>query len=156
VFETTELELNAGSNQNGILNVIKETVLPEISAAWSSILSVIPVVENIPIPTDVCNGLFPNVPPSVQQDADTVILVSGASVVNGKILCGAKTLASASFCNLDQIDRPVIGFINFCLENISTIDLDKIIKVGVTRLVTFWAGMMICSNILETVGLVSL
>ena len=131
VFETTELELNAGSNQNGILNVIKETVLPEISAAWSSILSVIPVVENIPIPTDVCNGLFPNVPPSVQQDADTVILVSGASVVNGKILCGAKTLASASFCNLDQIDRPVIGFINFCLENISTIDLDKIIKVGV-------------------------
>ena len=135
VFETTELELNAGSNQNRTLNVIKEKVLPEISAAWSSILSVTPVVENIPIPTGVCNGLFPRVPSSMQQngapDADILILVNGASVVNGKHLCGPKTLASASFCNLDQIDRPVVGFINFCLENFNANEIDKMVKVGV-------------------------
>jgi len=133
VYETTELELNAGSKQ--ALTTVKETILPQISAIWSSILSVTPVVGSIPIPTDVCYGLFPNIPPSIQQDgisdADIVIFVNGISEANGKTLCGPKTLASASFCNLDQVDRPVIGFINFCLENLNLNEIEKVVKIGV-------------------------
>jgi len=135
VYETTELELNAGSKQVQALASVKETVLPEISAIWSSILSVTPVVGSIPIPTDVCYGLFPNIPPSIQQDgisdADIVIFVNGVSEANGKTLCGPKTLASASFCNLDQVDRPVIGFINFCLENLNLNEIEKVVNIGV-------------------------
>jgi len=134
VFETTELEINGQSQQNEI-QVIIDSVLPEISNIWSSILSVTPVQENILIPSNVCHGFFPNTPSNITQngveDADIVIFVSGASVSStGKSMCGSQTLASASFCNLDQIDRPVIGFINFCLDNMSS-NVDKLVKVGV-------------------------
>jgi len=133
VYETTELDLV--ENHQRAIKAIKDEVLPEITNIWSSILSVTPVTENIPIPSNVCNGFFPNVPPSIEQNgvgnADIVVFVSGNSFSNGKQLCGSKTLASASFCNLDQVDRPVIGFINFCLENFDYKQVEKMTKVGV-------------------------
>ena len=135
VYETTELDLNNNPYEQKTIQAIKAKVLPEIAKIWSSILSVTPVMENIPIPINVCNGFFPNVPPEIVENgvenADLVIFVSGASYVNDKRLCGSKTLASASFCNLDQVDRPAIGFINFCLSNFDEKKMDKMVKIGV-------------------------
>uniref|UniRef100_A0A7S3V3W3 Leishmanolysin-like peptidase n=1 Tax=Chaetoceros debilis TaxID=122233 RepID=A0A7S3V3W3_9STRA len=135
-FETTELDINASSQaDSAIADLIKNTVLPEIKDTWSSLLSVSPVVENIPIPAGACNGFLPNIPSNFIEngigDSDLVIFVSGASSVNGKVLCEQSSLAGASFCYLDQIDRPIIGFINFCLSNLRINDVEQIINVGV-------------------------
>ncbi len=137
VYEMSELE--SLLSHQGAIESIKQNVLPEITEVWSNILSVTPAIENIPVPSDVCDGLFPNVPQEVLQNgvpnADLVIFVSGNNVSNGKQLCGnssgSKSLAIASFCNLDQFDRPIIGFINFCLENFSNREVGKLKKVAV-------------------------
>lgn len=139
VYDTTELELNTQSNQKNAVRIVKQKILPKIADIWSSILRVYPVMDPIKIPRETCNGLFPNIPSSLVSkgvsDADTVIFVSGMErAANGKRLCGAKSLASASYCMLDQVDRPVVGFINFCLDNIYSNQIDKLINVGTHEL----------------------
>ena len=49
----------------------------------------------------------------------TVIFVTAQDSLLGQEVCNDDnniTLASATICNLDQFDRPIIGIINFCLE----------------------------------------
>ena len=106
-----------------IIDVLINEVLPELGHRWSNLLKVAPVTDPIPIPDGVCNNLFPHVPSSIFEEgvsgADLVIFVSAhEELENGKNLCKGQTLAKANFCNLDQFDRPLVGYINLCLKNV--------------------------------------
>jgi len=108
-----------------------DQVLPEIldvvSQTWSKHLSVYPVTGNIPINQSDCFGFFaPYISSSLTTtgvaDADMAIFVGAeSSIVEGGVevdLCETGTLAFAFCCSIDQYDRPVIGGINFCINNI--------------------------------------
>lgn len=123
VFETTELERRGNEDVKigARVEKITQNVLPKISEIWSSILSVTPVENSIPITDDACYGFidFPtNVIEDGIADADLVVFVSAHNKINNVTLCDYNALASASYCSLDQYDRPVVGFINLCIENI--------------------------------------
>lgn len=107
------------------INAILADVLPAVQRTWMSHLDVVPVQGNIPIQTSDCFGIFDNlIPPSILEngvdEADLVVFVSGEDFIttgDGKRndVCGTGTLAVATSCVLDQWDRPIVGFINFCL-----------------------------------------
>lgn len=121
-FDTSAIQLrNDESTLHKVrVDTIVNKILPRMVDVWSSLLSVVPVTGNITLSSDSCFGFFPHILSNVIKDADLVVLVSGYNTFNGKKLCGQNTLASASFCSMDQFDRPVIGFINFCLDNIES------------------------------------
>ena len=82
---------------------------------WSSHLYVFPVANTITISNQSCSGVYAaDIPASLTgvDDADLVIFVGADDN------CASETLAYASPCSLDLFDRPVIGRINFCLDNI--------------------------------------
>jgi hypothetical protein len=92
-------------------------------------LSVIPVQGVIPIQSSDCFGNYKGlIPTSILINgvagADLVIVVSGEDVLTTSSfqqikVCGPGTLAVATSYVMDQFDRPIIGFINFCLPEIS-------------------------------------
>ena len=141
VFETTELERKGNDDKKVGAKVEKITqyILPKISEIWSSILSVTPVESSIPITDDACYGFidFPtNVIEDGIADADLVIFVSAHNTIKNITLCDNNALASASYCSLDQYDRPVVGFINFCIDNIDVENNeDAAVAVGTHELI---------------------
>lgn len=138
-FETFELDkkLLDSNSTNESINVLKQRILPRISEIWSSILSVVPVEGSIPIQSSSCYGYY-DIPDSLVKkgvtNADLVVFVSGFNSINGISLCDGNVLASASHCSLDQYDRPVVGFVNFCLDNINLKFEDSAVAVGVHEL----------------------
>ena len=97
-------------------------------ARWAKHLSLYPVQGKINFGNDVCQGLYinDNIPSSILEqgvsDADLVVIVSNKfefTASDGEVLpiCGA-ALAVAGACVLDQFDRPVVGLMNFCFDNI--------------------------------------
>ena len=113
------------------IDYIVHEILPAVYETWARHLSVFPVQGSIPISDHDCFGGFLQddlIPQSILQngvaDADLVILVHGddsmtfsdGTMVN--FCSGNNNLAVATACTLDQYDRPVIGFINFCLGNL--------------------------------------
>ncbi len=139
-FDTTEMEKKAsadGSLKSGI-ETIKNSVLPKVSEIWSSILSVTPVQENILVDDNTCYGFIDFTSNMLEEgvsDTDLLIFVTAHNTINGFTLCDKNALASASYCSLDQYDRPVIGFINFCVENVNAEkNEDAVVAIGVHEL----------------------
>uniref|UniRef100_A0A7R9W347 EGF-like domain-containing protein n=1 Tax=Pseudictyota dubia TaxID=2749911 RepID=A0A7R9W347_9STRA len=99
------------------IDALEQTVLPAIANEWSRALSVFPVQDVISVPRDACFGLV-NLQRSIDVGgADIVIVVDVAS--REDLACtpeGNNALAVAAPCEADQWDRPIIGFMNFCLE----------------------------------------
>ena len=100
-----------------------------MAQVWGSHLSVFPVSGAIPLSSQDCFGLYSPYFSSNSfgssvgvNNADLAIYVGAEDVVPtpaGDIdLCPAGTLAIALTCSIDQFDRPIMGAINFCLNNI--------------------------------------
>jgi hypothetical protein len=106
-------------------------VLPDIlnvvSSTWASYLSVIPINETIPLARDDCFSFYSQYITddwtiNGMADADMAIYVGAeTSTIEGGeevILCSPRALAFAFTCAIDQFERPIIGAINFCIDNI--------------------------------------
>lgn len=102
-------------------------ILDIVSETWSKHLSVYPVDETIPIDQQDCYSFFssyvtPQLEASGVANADMAIYVGAETAIieQGQVveLCETGTLAFAFTCAIDQYDRPVIGAINFCINNI--------------------------------------
>jgi hypothetical protein len=89
-------------------------ILPAVDEAWASRLKVFPVSAPITIVQQECFRLFEDFFPQSQSvdDADLVIIVSSKDD-----FCEPGVLGFASACTRDQFDRPIIGFINFCIPD---------------------------------------
>lgn len=92
--------------------------LPEAAGTWAQHLNVVPVQDSIFVDTEACSGALGSVP-ARSVDADLVIIVTARTRLrNGDEshrVCTGRTLAVAVPCTLDQYDRPIVGFINYCL-----------------------------------------
>ena len=129
VLEPILSEMGTGLDDK-IESIINE-ILPAVETMWSQHLAVFPVQGNIPVYHNACFGVFQGIIPDSGlnnvTDADLVVLVHGKDILTfptGETinLCkGTAALAVAAVCSLDQYDRPVVAFINFCLNNLSTL-----------------------------------
>lgn len=133
-FITSQLEsqLNKNSYTDAKIRYILDSILPEVQNLWSSRLRVIPNTQNITFDSSVCfgvfNGLLPNEVLQYGVDADMVIIASAINVAAFSdgykdVFCSTNSgkLAFAVLCARDQLDRPAIGFINFCLNATTTV-----------------------------------
>jgi len=117
VTDALDAALGQSVDKDRQIGVIKEIVLPGIAGQWSRALSVVPVKGFIPVQEDACYGLANLGSDTEVTGADMVIIVDVAS--REELACvpgGNNALAVAAPCEVDQWDRPVIGFMNFCLE----------------------------------------
>lgn len=89
-------------------------VLNEVDMFWSNLLSVIPVEGELVV---VGGSSISERCPDDKSVKDSDLLI----VVTANIACSVEgVLASAVSCERDQFDRPVIGSIDFCLDEIET------------------------------------
>jgi len=91
---------------------------------WTHALHVVPTSGDIPVEDNACFG-FIEVPQGKKyDDTDLVVFVAGFETIGGEPFCvaGSGTLAAAAVCDVDQHDRPVVGFMNFCLDEIELND----------------------------------
>ena len=124
ITEPLQSLLNQSSDMDMKIEAILSQVLPAVQTTWQQRLDVVQVQGNIPIRYDACFGAFDGLIPTPLlengvEEADLVIFVSGFDEITleGQALevCKPGVLAAATSCALDQFDRPVMGFINFCL-----------------------------------------
>jgi Leishmanolysin len=137
ILEPILSELGNGFDDK--IQSIINNILPAVNKMWSQHLSVFPVQGKIPVNNDTCFGIFEGIIPETTlngiTDADLVVLVHGIDILttpSGESIqfCeGTTTLAIAATCSLDQYDRPVIGFINFCLNNLSTSNRRRTLEI---------------------------
>jgi len=110
-------------NQN--IDSIVNDVLPEIADTWSSHLSVDAPDMYLSVANSVCFGFYDHVLPQTtpaNSPADLIIVVGGEKTLYTSSgltnpVCEKGVLSTAKACNVDQNERPVIGFINFCVED---------------------------------------
>lgn len=113
-FDIRRIESRLGESQSldaEIFNIINQ-VLPFAASTWSSYLSVLPVEKGITLHRSECeiNELTEEV---FFPDADLVIIVGGDDAK----ICVDRQLAYSTPCTLNsQTDRPVVGEIEFCLN----------------------------------------
>eukprot|EP00586_Coscinodiscus_wailesii_P000239 CAMPEP_0172481188 /NCGR_PEP_ID=MMETSP1066-20121228/6856_1 /TAXON_ID=671091 /ORGANISM="Coscinodiscus wailesii, Strain CCMP2513" /LENGTH=661 /DNA_ID=CAMNT_0013243219 /DNA_START=114 /DNA_END=2096 /DNA_ORIENTATION=- len=128
VTEALELQRNALNSDK--IDFVKNIIMPRTVEFWSSVLSVVPVSDNLKIDSsELSNRMFcgdsefSKVPTEHMNDgvpdADIIFYVSAQPSTR---FCGPSTLAVAVGCNFDQFDRPTAGAINFCLEQIELDD----------------------------------
>ena len=120
--------LGQSSDVDDKINAIMSQVLPAVQKTWMSLLDVVHVQGNIPVQQSDCFGAFNNVLPSSilengVDNADLVVIVSAIDFLTTDTgeqatFCTKGVLAVATSCVLDQFDRPIVGFINFCLGSI--------------------------------------
>lgn len=129
-FVTELLEQRRGESltMDAQITAILETALPQAAALWSRHLSVVPVASDISVTTNMCFGAFgAALQPVTVSNADLVVIVSGQDFllnpngISASPVCLERSLAVASSCVLDQWDRPVVGFLNLCLDNQVTV-----------------------------------
>lgn len=126
VTEPLQSMLGQSFDKDLKINAILSQVLPAVQKTWMSRLDVVQVQGTIPIQSNDCFGAFEGLLPTSLlengvEDADLVVFVSGFDSIElaGVLyrVCNPGVLAVATSCALDQFDRPVVGFINFCLNN---------------------------------------
>lgn len=135
-FDTTLLESRLGetAERDAVILDILNNALPRAGAEWAKHLYTVPVRSAITVQPDLCFGIFGS---ALQETtsvtgADLVVVVSGQDEfidydgVSTFSVCGGSTLALASACELDQYDRPVVGFMNFCLDHKSSTDVENL------------------------------
>jgi leishmanolysin-like peptidase len=126
-FITEPLEKRRGQGFDYQIDEIINTVLPAVAGNWSKHLRVLPSQQYIPIFNDSCRDIFTNrkqaanlTTPIYVPNADLAIIVGGyesiTTIDGAVVLCGntSDALAHALLCQLDQYERPILGFINFC------------------------------------------
>jgi Leishmanolysin len=92
--------------------------LPQAAEIWSHHLSVYPTLGPIKVSRGVCFGSFQeDIDPVEVYDADLVIIVSAWEELDTIPVCGPHSLALGAACALDQWDRPIVGFVNLCLQS---------------------------------------
>eukprot|EP00521_Asterionellopsis_glacialis_P018203 CAMPEP_0195298606 /NCGR_PEP_ID=MMETSP0707-20130614/23867_1 /TAXON_ID=33640 /ORGANISM="Asterionellopsis glacialis, Strain CCMP134" /LENGTH=820 /DNA_ID=CAMNT_0040360781 /DNA_START=36 /DNA_END=2498 /DNA_ORIENTATION=+ len=121
------LQTKTGDNSFRDQNIdhIVNDVLPEIADTWSSHLSVDAPDMYLSVANSVCFGFFDHALPQTtpaDSPADLLIVVGGEDTLYTSSgltnpVCGNGVLSTAKACNVDQNERPVIGFINFCVED---------------------------------------
>ena len=130
--EPLESQRNQSGEHDAAIETILNEVLPEVEALWTAHLNVVPVQGSIPIDSNVCFGAYADanlIPTSTLNsgvnDADLVVIVSGSDELlfygESYAMCESGTLAAATSCVLDQFDRPIVGYINFCLDTIGSV-----------------------------------
>jgi hypothetical protein len=128
-FVTDPLMKRMGeSNEaNQTINYIVGNVLPEVQQVWDQYLGVVALPKALEIDQGYCFGFFINdLPPQTSYtDTDMIMIVSGYDVLTGGDgktydVCADDTLVVGSFCAVDEYSRPLVGFLNFCLNKTST------------------------------------
>jgi leishmanolysin-like peptidase len=99
--------------------------LPGAAEVWARYLSVNSATSPISVNNNSCFGHFNETIDEHTLEngvhaADLVVIVSGSDTLQTSSglqldICGPKSLGVGSYCSLDQNDRPILGFINFCL-----------------------------------------
>lgn len=113
-FDTRPIEQRGSTDQNTQIDRIVNQILPATAAKWEHHLMVEPVVGSIPVRQSSCGGRFQNaLQGDVEFEADLVVVVSGEDCPPE--LAGAQAYATP--CAFDQLDRPIIGLITFCLNS---------------------------------------
>eukprot|EP00977_Amphora_coffeiformis_P006737 scaffold1484_cov173-Amphora_coffeaeformis.AAC.15 len=124
-FDTRLLESRLGESLRRD-NVIDEILnaLPQAADQWARHLYTASVRGDIKLGKDMCFGIYGDALEETSfGGADLVIVVSAEDElvdydgVSSFPVCGESTLALASACTLDQFDRPIVGFMNFCLDH---------------------------------------
>mmetsp|Transcript_26240 Transcript_26240/g.36980 ORF Transcript_26240/g.36980 Transcript_26240/m.36980 type:complete len:837 (+) Transcript_26240:116-2626(+) len=120
---TKTADPNSYRNKN--IDAIIDTVLPQIADTWATHLSLDSPQMFLSVANSVCFGFFDDhLPDTVitESPADLVVIVGGDDTLYTSSgltnpVCGNGVLSTAKACNVDQYERPVIGFINFCVED---------------------------------------
>jgi len=125
--DTLERQISESSipNVEAKGQLLMQEILPAVVDKWSKALSVVPA-SNIFFPSETaCKLDFP-VPDEWAKlgaaDTDLVMFIGAFDTFGDTVLCNQGTLASASGCNIDQLGRPVVGFINVCLDALTVQD----------------------------------
>jgi Leishmanolysin len=133
--ESTELDAK--------IDAVLNNTLPAAAEKWAQHLSVRPVRSAFVVGQLDCQGQYASYLPDdvTYSDADLVIIVGG----DPEGYCGDGTLAYAFPCSLDQTDRPIVGVINFCLNEPVTDGylvglLPTIPGVDLTSFYSTWTG----------------
>jgi hypothetical protein len=125
-FETAALDSRRDSDNAAKIDFIKNKILPTTAEFWATALSVVPVSGNLRVSTseldnrEYCgDSEFTRVPSehisTGVTNTDLLLYVSGT---NSSRFCSGTTLVVAVACNFDQFDRPTVGAINVCLDQI--------------------------------------
>jgi hypothetical protein len=122
-FVTDVLEGRRGESDetDAQIDYIISQALPAAAQRWSQHLSVIPVQGSIDLTQDMCFGAFgQDLTARTIENADLVVIVGGQDSLwqpdgTSTTVCQDFSLAVGLSCVLDQWDRPVVGFVNFCL-----------------------------------------
>jgi len=127
ITDPIEERIGEGALLDAKIDELLTKALPEAARIWKQHLSVYPVSGGIDLTPDVCYGSYAhlwddNGSSKEVRDADMVIFISAYDVLStpsgGTIpVCGPRSLALGAACALDQWDRPVVGFINLCLDD---------------------------------------
>jgi leishmanolysin-like peptidase len=115
-FDTRLIEQQLGESDaldDEIRRVLNST-LPAAAKKWSQHLSVIPARSDIAVTPSDCLYEEEDVREIVAfSETDLVIIVGGDRAG----ICGERVLAYAGSCVLDDsLDRPIVGYIEFCLD----------------------------------------
>lgn len=126
-FETSQLErqiaVSSIPNVKAKGELLLGSILPMVADTWSRALSVVPSKTLFFTNSTACALGFP-VPEewtTVGIDGvDLIIFVGAYGEANGEVICGSTStvMAIASHCLIDQNGRPVVGFVNVCLDSI--------------------------------------
>mmetsp|Transcript_22757 Transcript_22757/g.33006 ORF Transcript_22757/g.33006 Transcript_22757/m.33006 type:complete len:566 (-) Transcript_22757:2569-4266(-) len=118
-------------------NLLVSDILPNVVSKYSQYLAVRRRSSSlITVPLGGCFGIFQATDEYEGisrelvdgiENTDFVLLVSQFEFVNNKLVCpmegtDGETMAAATFCSLDQFDRPTLGFVNICLNKIKVED----------------------------------
>eukprot|EP00978_Attheya_sp_CCMP212_P011026 scaffold26915_cov71-Attheya_sp.AAC.9 len=109
------------------IKALKDFVLPKVASLWEQALSVRRVEGAIRVQTDDCLGIFQNdIDPMFLTEGvpngDLYVLVSARQLLGNQPFCSLDgVLAGANTCALGTLDRPTIGFINVCIEDLLTV-----------------------------------
>lgn len=109
------------------VRALTNEILPGVAELYGDLLRVVPLAEPVPVAKESCFG-YVDVDDALVRDgaadADLYVFVAGFDEVGGGRLCGEDhgVLAAAAPCELDQHDRPVTGFVNWCLGEIEVRD----------------------------------
>lgn len=132
-FETSPIEQTISSMTDEALkevgrNIVDES-LPTIAKEFEEAISIQPFA-GIRLSNTVCynlfNTYFAEEATKEYLDVDAIIFVSAFNIINGEQWCNfdnsqSSTLAAATPCSLSRKnERPVVGFINVCLNAIQS------------------------------------
>lgn len=112
------------SNVDSKIDTIVNRILPHAAEKWAQHLSVRSVRSPFVVGPNECQFQYASLLTYDVEytDADVVIVVAGEVRGDVENLCDGSTLAYARACDLDQVDRPIVGVITFCLDRDTTED----------------------------------